>query len=75
MKITADLKCLSCGRIWATVQDDSKAPLADSRMRSVNPEFLPLLNERTRRCPRCHGTLLLEMTEAEEYETDLLIGA
>jgi hypothetical protein len=30
--------------------------------------------EKLKRCPRCHGTLLLEMTEAEEYETDLLVG-
>lgn len=74
MKITGDLKCLSCGRIWATAQDDAMNPLGKSALRSAHPEFIPIHGEKLNRCPRCRGTLLLEMTEAEEYETDLLIG-
>jgi hypothetical protein len=75
MKITADLKCLSCGRVWATTQDDAKTPFLQSSVRTSNAAFLPMMAEKRRRCPRCHGTLWLEMTEAEEYETDLLVGA
>lgn len=75
MKLTADLKCLSCGRIWGTAQANSSSEFSPTTLRSTHPEFLPQLGEKTRRCPRCHGTLLLELTEAEEYETDLLIGA
>ena len=74
MKITGDLKCLSCGRVWATTQDDARTPLARSPFRTTHPEFIPVQGEKLKRCPRCHGTLLLEMTEAEEYETDLLVG-
>jgi hypothetical protein len=74
MKITADLKCLSCGRVWATVQDAENTPFGDAPVRTAHPEFLPVTACRNGRCPRCHGTLLLEMAEAEEYETDLLIG-
>ena len=75
MKITGDLKCLSCGRTWATAQDDSHIPLVRSAFRTAHPEFVPLQGEKLKRCPRCHGTLLLEMTEAEEFETDLLVGS
>jgi hypothetical protein len=74
MKITADLKCLSCGRVWATAQDSHRTPFDEAPLRSTHPEFLPVTARRNGRCPRCHGTLLLEMTEAEEYETDLLMG-
>jgi hypothetical protein len=74
VKITGDLKCLSCGRTWATAQDDLTVPLAKSALRTAHREFVPVAGERLRRCPRCHGTLLLEMTEAEEYETELLAG-
>jgi hypothetical protein len=76
VKITADLKCLSCGRIWATTQDEKKTPFGKSAVRTTHAEFVPVA-ARTKlpRCPRCQGTLWLEMTEAEEYETDLLIGA
>ena len=49
-------------------------PLGKSALRSAHPEFIPIHGEKLNRCPRCRGTLLLEMTEAEEYETDLLIG-
>lgn len=75
MKITADLKCLACGRVWATTQASEQTPFAASDVRSARPEILPELNRKTKRCPRCTGTLMLEMTEAEEYETDQLIGA
>jgi hypothetical protein len=75
MKITADLKCVSCGRVWATAQAISRTTFDSETLRSATPEFLPQLNTKTKRCPRCHGTLLLDVTEAEEYETDLLIGA
>lgn len=75
MKITADLKCMSCGRIWATTQDDSKIAFGDSALRSNHPQQVPLIDGKNRRCPRCYGTLWLEMIEPEEYETDLLIGA
>lgn len=75
MRITGDLKCLSCGRTWATAQDDATIPLARSAFRTPHPAFVPVHGQRLNRCPRCHGTLLLEMTEAEEYETDLLAGS
>jgi len=74
MKITADLKCLACGRIWATTQESHKTPFGEASLRTTHPEFLPAPGKKYGRCPRCHGTLLLEITEAEEYETDLLIG-
>ena len=73
--ITADLKCMSCGRTWGTTQADASAPFDPHALRSSNPEVLPDLNVRTRKCPRCHGTLWLEQIEPAEYETDLLIGA
>jgi hypothetical protein len=74
MKITADLKCLSCGRIWATAQDDMKARFVESELRTAHPELLPVTGGRVRRCPRCQGTLWLEWTDPVEYEADLLIG-
>jgi hypothetical protein len=75
MKITADLKCVSCGRVWATTQDNKATRFLDSTLRSTHPEAVPVSEGKIQRCPRCHGTLWLEMTEPEEYETDLLIGA
>lgn len=74
-RITADLKCMSCGRIWGTAQDDATAAFSTGALRSSNPDVLPELNIKTRRCPRCHGTLWLEQIEPVEYETDLLLGA
>jgi hypothetical protein len=61
--------------VWATTQDEPNKPFARSEVRSLRPEVASLLGARGSRCPRCHGTLWLEMTEPEEYETDLLIGA
>lgn len=73
-KITADLKCLACGRVWATTQDAKGTPFARSATRTASPEFARL-DKVNPRCPRCHGTLWLEITAPEEYEVDRLMGA